>query len=66
MIQSVGSAVLETGAAQGTRKPNDSLGKEAFLTMLVAQLKNQDPLSPLNGDEMAAQLSQYSSLEQLT
>lgn len=66
MIQSVGSAVLETGAAQGTRKPNDSLGKEAFLTMLVAQLKNQDPLSPMNGDEMSAQLAQFSSLEQLT
>ena len=66
MIQSVGTTVHEAGAAQATRKPNDSLGKEAFLTMLVAQLKNQDPLSPMNGDEMAAQLAQFSSLEQLT
>ena len=66
MIQSVSTTVHEAGAAQATRKPNDSLGKEAFLTMLVAQLRHQDPLSPMNGDEMAAQLAQFSSLEQLT
>ena len=39
---------------------------ETFLSLLTAQLKNQDPLSPMNGDEMAAQLAQFSSLEQLT
>ena len=66
MIQSVGTTVHEAGTPQPTRKPNDSLGKEAFLTMLVAQLRHQDPLSPMNGDEMAAQLAQFSSLEQLT
>lgn len=66
MIQSVGTTVHEAGTPQATRKPNDSLGKEAFLTMLVAQLRHQDPLSPMNGDEMAAQLAQFSSLEQLT
>ena len=64
MIQSVGSAVHETGTAQGTRKPNDSLGKEAFLTMLVAQLKNQDPLSPVDSNEFTAQLTQMAGVEQ--
>jgi flagellar basal-body rod modification protein FlgD len=33
--------------------------------MLVAQLRHQDPLNPLEGQEMAAQLAQFSSLEQL-
>ena len=44
---------------------NPKLGKEEFLTLLVAQLKNQDPLNPTNPEEMAAQLAQFSSLEQL-
>ena len=42
-----------------------TLGKEEFLQLLVAQLKNQDPLNPSNPEEMAAQLAQFSSVEQL-
>lgn len=42
-----------------------TLGKEEFLKLLVAQLRNQDPLSPTAPEEMAAQLAQFSSLEQL-
>jgi len=41
------------------------MGKEEFLKMLVAQLKNQNPLNPLDGTEFTAQLAQFSSLEQL-
>jgi len=43
----------------------DALGKDAFLTLLVAQMENQDPLNPMEGSEFTAQLAQYSSLEQL-
>jgi len=42
------------------------LGREDFLTLLVAQLRNQDPLSPLEPHEFAAQLAQFTSVEQLT
>jgi len=52
-----------TKAAQTSQK---TLGKEDFLKMLVAQLKNQDPLNPMDGTGFAAQLAQFSSLEQLT
>jgi len=41
------------------------LGKEEFLQLLVAQLRHQDPLNPSNPEEFAAQLAQFSSLEQL-
>ncbi len=44
---------------------NAVLGKEEFLKLLVAQLRNQDPLNPSNPEEMAAQLAQFSSVEQL-
>lgn len=42
------------------------LDKEAFLKILIAQLRNQDPLNPMDGDEFVAQMAQFSSLEQLT
>ena len=41
------------------------LGKDEFLKLLVAQLTNQDPLNPADGQEMAAQLAHFSSVEQL-
>lgn len=46
--------------------PSGTLGKNEFLSLLVTQLRNQDPLSPLQPYEFAAQLAQFSSVEQLT
>lgn len=42
-----------------------AMGKEDFLKLLVTQLRNQDPLSPMDGSEFAAQLAQFSTVEQL-
>jgi flagellar basal-body rod modification protein FlgD len=38
--------------------------EQTFLTLLVAQLRNQDPLQPQDGAQFVAQLAQFSSLEQ--
>jgi len=42
---------------------NQSLGKDAFLQLLVTQLKNQNPLDPQDNGAFVAQLAQFSSLE---
>lgn len=46
--------------------PSSQLGKDDFLKMLVAQMQNQDPSNPTDDTQMAAQLAQFSSLEQMT
>ncbi len=46
-------------------KKSDELGRDTFLTMMVAQLKNQDPLNPMEGTDFSTQLAQFSQLEQL-
>ncbi len=45
---------------------NKEMDKDAFFKLMMAQLKNQDPTNPLKNHEMAAQLAQFSTLEQMT
>jgi flagellar basal-body rod modification protein FlgD len=62
-----------TGSTSGTSSststqaatPGGAMGKDAFMKLLIAQLQNQDPMNPMQGDQMATQLAQFSSLEQL-
>ncbi len=44
---------------------NPNLDKDAFFKLMLAQMKNQDPTNPMQSHETAAQLAQFSSLEQL-
>ena len=47
-------------------KGSTELGKDDFLNLMITQMKYQDPLNPMDSNEYAAQLAQFSSLEQLT
>jgi len=48
-----------------TPQENDALGKDAFMQLLVTQLKNQDPLDPMESREMISQLSELTGVERL-
>lgn len=48
------------------RETTSTLDKEAFLMLLIEQLKNQDPMNPQDSTEFISQMSQFSILEQLT
>ena len=57
------TATSEIGAAAPTA--DQTLGKDTFLKLLVAQLRYQDPLSPADSQEFMAQTAQFTSVEKL-
>ena len=61
-------AISQNTATNPTSTSTQSTGaaeKDMFMTLLVAQLKNQDPLAPQDGAAFVAQLAQFNSLDQL-
>ena len=57
-------AAVSTSPAPSTQKAQEQ--KNQFLQLLVAQIKGQNPLNPMEGSEFVSQLAQFSSLEELT
>ncbi len=45
---------------------NSFVSQNTFLTLLITQLKNQDPMNPQDSSQFVSQLAQFSSLEQMT
>ena len=59
-VGAVGAGAMQ----QKTKVYSDNLDKDAFLNLLVTQLKNQNPLEPMDNSQFIAQMAQFSSLEQ--
>ena len=51
--------------AEKQREIKKTLGKDDFLRIMITQLKNQDPTSPFKAEQMATEMAQFTSVEQL-
>lgn len=67
-MASIASALVNTSNEFNqalAKQKGSALDKDAFMLLLVTQFKHQDPLNPMEDKDFIAQLSQFSSLEQL-
>jgi flagellar basal-body rod modification protein FlgD len=65
-IMPLGGAVPTTNStAPAGSPPTDQMGRDTFLKLMVAQLRNQDPMNPQDSAEFLAQTAQFTSLEKL-
>lgn len=55
----------KTTAAGGQTTRKNSLSQEDFMSLFVAQLRNQNPLQPMDNYQMASQMAQFSGLQAL-
>ena len=58
------NAAATTANAKAPKAPSSAMDKNAFLQLLVAQLKNQDPTQSQDPNQMVQQMTSYSTLEQ--
>ena len=65
-VDATSTANVLNSLNSGTTTQKTTSEKDMFMTLLVAQLKNQDPLQPQDGTQFVAQLAQLNSLDQLT
>ncbi len=63
-IPGISQAYTTADQSKTTEEKGQTLGQNDFLTLLVAQMQNQDPLNPTDSTEWTSQLAQYSQLEQ--
>lgn len=65
-INNIPTTTQTTTGPSTTAAAPKSLGKDDFLKLMVAQMKNQDPMNPADDKDNIAQMAQFSSLEQIT
>ena len=54
----------ELQGVQNEPRDGSKLGKDEFMKLLMAEMRNQDPLDPKSNSESIAQMAQFSALEQ--
>jgi len=60
------SNALSNALSAVTGSSSQFVSENTFLTLLITQLKNQDPMNPQDSSQFVAQLASFSSLEQMT
>ena len=67
MVSGVGGSSNNGSALSNAMSSSNSfVSQNTFLTLLITQLKNQDPMNPQDSSQFVAQLASFSSLEQMT
>jgi flagellar basal-body rod modification protein FlgD len=65
-ISPITSAATTGATSSGaSTSPANGVNEQVFLNLLVAQLKNQDPMNPTDSTQFVSQLAQFSELEQV-
>jgi flagellar basal-body rod modification protein FlgD len=59
----IGINSVSNPAGSAQRQQSDGLGQADFLRLMTEQLKNQDPLKPLDSNDFLAQLAQFSTVQ---
>jgi len=71
MSNTISNGVVSTDSTylsndtSSTKETSNNMDKDAFIQLLVTQMKYQDPLNPMDNQEMLAQLAQFTALEQM-
>lgn len=63
---SIDSIVSSNALPNGSQGPSSDLGKDDFLKLMLIQMRNQDPLNPMDNQAMLSQMAQFTSLEQMS
>jgi flagellar basal-body rod modification protein FlgD len=63
-VGAVSASVYHQAPVSGKAPSRASLNYDAFLQLLIAQMKNQDPTQPMDSTEYIAQLAAFSNVEQ--
>ena len=64
-IADIQASIDAAGQSSSAPERTDLNSRDDFLNMLVVQLQNQDPLNPMESQEFAVQLAQFSQVEGL-
>jgi flagellar basal-body rod modification protein FlgD len=64
-ITAAESTAYQTSSSAESTSAGSEVNKETFLQLLVAQIRHQNPLSPMDGVQFLTQLAEFSNLEQL-
>ena len=64
MVSAITSSINDLASGSTSTAGSQEVSSDQFLTLLIAQLQNQDPMNPIENQDFVAELATFSSLEQ--